>query len=292
MKILIFGANGFIGRHLSDHLRADGTVELVCAGSSNGAMDPATGLLFPEFSIPEGTDAVIYLSQSPHWRAGPQRYDHVLAANCGTPTRLAELAVQSGARRFLFASSGTIYRPSLDPLTEDSQTNRNDWYGLSKLFGEEALCNLADKIQVCCMRLFGVYGPAQQGRLLQNLAARISAGLPVTLDSNPLNGADEGLSLTMTQVHDLCGTIQALLTVDELPQVLNVASDQPANIRETALLVGETIGAIPTFESSGRSVNGHLVADVSRLKAIAPRDYTPIGDGVRALTRADLLGSG
>lgn len=292
MKILIFGANGFIGRHLSDHLRRSGEAELTCVGSSTGAMDPATGLLSPDFSIPEGTEAVIYLSQSPHWRDGPTRYDHVLAANCGSPTRLADLAARSGVRRFLFASSGTVYRPSLSPLAEDAPANRRDWYGLSKLFGEEALCNLADKMQICCMRLFGVYGPAQQGRLLENLAARISAGLPVTLDANPESGVDEGLTLSMTHVHDLCATIRALLDVEAPPLILNVASDQRANIHEIASLVGEVIQFEPRFEPSGRVLGGHLIADVGRLQAIAPRDYIRIGDGIRGLARADLLAHG
>lgn len=291
MNVLIVGANGFIGRHLLRTLREDPELRVTGAGTSDGAVVSDTGMLAEGFRVPDGTDAVIYLSQSPWWRQGPDRYDHVLATNAGTPVRLASLAAAAGARRFLFASSGTVYAPALRALDEDAAVNRADWYGLSKLIAEDALSHLTDRLTVCSMRLFGVYGPEQRGRLLQNLAGRIASGAPVTLDRQPEDGTDRGLRLTMTHVDDLCGMIRRLLDADSLPSILNVASDQSATIAEIAEQLGRVIGQHPRFEPTGRVVSGNLVADTTRLRAIVSHDCLGVVQGISRLRPQDLVGS-
>jgi len=283
MRVLVFGANGYIGRHLVDSLRTQDGVDVMVAGVGNG-MDPVHGHLVGDYSLPAGVDTVIYLSQSPYWREGALRFDHVLAVNCATPVRLAELANRAGVRRFLFASTGTVYQADWSALNERSPVNRTDWYALSKLYAEEALQNQKGAMTVSCLRFFGVYGPRQEGRLLSNLAKRITAGLPVTLEKDSHANGFHGTRLTMTHIDDLIQVLGQLTKIDCLPPVLNVASDHSASIREIAVGVSEALCRPAIFEEAKSSVSGYFVADVTRMQQIVPQRFMPFCEGVAAMT--------
>lgn len=291
MKILVFGAGGYIGERLVCHLREHGMEVLTAGTQASEAMDAGCGQINDSYILHPGIDTVVYLSQSPHWRLGSQRFDHVLAVNCGAPVRLATMAQAAGVRQFLFASTGTVYQASATPLAETSPLNRTDWYALSKIFGEEALANLGGTMQCTSLRLFGVYGPQQRGRLVSNLAQRILAGQPVTLDRDPVTGENDGLCSTMTHVDDVVAVLRQLITRDDLPPVLNLAGEHHSSIRALATQLGNILNRSVHFESTGRTLRGHFVADVSRLRQLISHDFRSVSDGLSMLNITTDLGT-
>lgn len=292
MKVLVFGAGGYIGKRLVAHLNDVG-IDVLAAGTQHGhAMQADSGRIGDDFSFPAGVDTVIYLSQSPFWREGAGRFDHVLAVNCGAAVRLGAMAQRAGVRRFLYASTGTVYRPAIAPLSEAASLNRQDWYALSKIFAEEALANLGGTMQVTSLRLFGVYGPSQRGRLVGNLAQRIHAGLPVTLDRDPVTGQDDGLLSTLTHVDDVVAVIGRLAALDGLSPTLNLAGEHSISIRSLATRLADKLGKPVRFEPTGKALTGHYVADVSRLRTFAPHAFRSIGEGLAELDLAADLGAG
>ena len=68
MRVVIAGASGFLGTHLSDHLRVHGhevtaLVRREAEGARESRWDPYTGQLDP--SVVESSDVVVNLAGSP-----------------------------------------------------------------------------------------------------------------------------------------------------------------------------------------------------------------------------------
>lgn len=159
MKVLVTGANGFIGSHLipelSEH-KVIGTdredADLSIPGRAN--------------AIIEGThpDYVIHLAA---------RYGRLLCrdephrAVSDNTAATTELAAACAARDIpvLYASSSEVYGDhGTDTITEESELRTpTTIYGLSKRWGEEALRLYLPPENLCIVRLNMLYGPEQRG---------------------------------------------------------------------------------------------------------------------------------
>src|SRR5262245_4623383 len=109
MRVTIIGSRGFLGRALVARLTQRGWDVEGISSSSPGGLDPITGLLPAEFSFRPDTAAVMYLAQSPYYRQVPERADHLLAVNVVSAVKAAEAARRGGVRRFVYASTGSVY---------------------------------------------------------------------------------------------------------------------------------------------------------------------------------------
>src|SRR5207245_1959041 len=91
-------------------------------------------------------DAVAHLAQSRAHRQGLEGAADLFAVNVAATFRLLHWAKGAGVRRFLFASSATVYRPQSGRLTEASPCAPSGFYAASKLAAEQLL-TLADIAQ-------------------------------------------------------------------------------------------------------------------------------------------------
>ncbi|MFQ5734658.1 MAG: NAD-dependent epimerase/dehydratase family protein, partial [Planctomycetaceae bacterium] len=163
MKVAVIGASGFLGTALSRLLvreghevfgfgRADQRPPHLPADLRWGPCDVTRAA--PE--LPAGCEAVFYLSQSQHYRQFAHHADHVLAVNAAGAAKAAVAAVAADARFFCYASSGTVYAPSFECLSEDAPVRRDDGYALSKLAAEECLPFIVGDMTLTCVRIFGL----------------------------------------------------------------------------------------------------------------------------------------
>ena len=107
-----------------------------------------------------GIDAIIHLaglSNDPMAELDPKL---TLKINVEASVRLARLAKDNGVRRFLFASSCSMYGSSSDAaISEDAPFNPLTTYALSKVKTEEALSKLADRdFSPTFLRIATAYG--------------------------------------------------------------------------------------------------------------------------------------
>ncbi len=288
MTVAVIGARGFIGRRLSSALVGAGH-DVVKASSEDGHFDVTTGLLSPP-QVTGAIDAVFYLSQSPRYREVPQQAAHLWAVNVVSAVTAAQWGRRHGARHFVYASSGTIYRPSFEAHRESDPLRRDGGYALSKLHGEEALQQFQGDLAVSCARFFGVYGPGQSGKLIPNLVGAIRAGRPVQLQAHPSRVDDGGVRLSLTHVDDAIGGLMRLLDRPR-PGPINIASTDALSIREIAVAIGGAVGTTPVFEQVAAPREGDVIADPSALAALLNRPFitftSAIREVVEAGTRAD-----
>ena len=280
---VVIGAGGFIGRRITATL-AGGNVYPV--SSAQAAFDEHGLLRVDTLDAPDGVDAVIYLSQSPRYRDLPQSADHLWSVNVVSAIRAAEWARRRGAGRFIYASSGTVYAPGFDPHGEDEPLRRDQWYALSKVHAEEALAPFTTGLSVTCVRLFGVYGPHQQGKLVANLIASIRRGDSVHLQPHPTNPDDhDGMRLSLIHVDDAAKAIVDLIAHREVG-VVNLASPEVLSIRQIASTIGERLGRQPAFETAAVAREGDVIANVSRLLALMPRPFATLASSIEAVIDA------
>lgn len=286
MTVAVIGAGGFIGQHLTRALAGASLDVLPISSSQDHCFDAATGILADGFAADRPLGAVVFLSQSPRYRNVPEEGAHLWGVNVVSAIKAAEWARRCGARRFVYASSGTIYRPSFSPLGEDAPLRRDAWYPLSKIQAEEALALYGRDLRVTCARLFGVYGPGQEGKLIPRMIDAVRRGRPVELQPHPTDSRDDGgLRLSLTYIDDVVRVLMAL-TLEDAPPTLNLAGNDVRSIRDIAEVVGGQLGVEPQFERTASAREGDLVADNTRLTSVWHGAFTTFEQGMGATIQA------
>jgi len=285
MRIGVVGAAGFIGVHLRRSLEADG-IHCTAVSSATGCFDPATGVLAKLPVSSEPLAAVVYLSQSPYYREVPQQVPHLWAVNVLSALKAAEWARHSGATRFVYASSGNVYRPAFDALSEEAPLRRDDWYALSKVQAEESLAVYRGQLMVTAARLFGVFGPGQRDKLVPNLIASIRARRAILLQPHPTDGSDTGgIRLSLSYVADVVDVLKRLALGDG-PPALNVAGPDALSVREMASRIGARLGIAPVFSTDAVPRAGNLIADRTKLSRGWPTRFHAFDDGLDVMLGA------
>jgi dihydroflavonol-4-reductase len=168
--LLVTGANGFIGSHLTETLLAQGyRVRCMVRRTSDLTfirslpVELAYGDVQDRHSLLQacqGIDAVC------HCAALTRALDEAtfFRVNAHGTEALAQAALQSapGLKRFLFVSSQAAAGPSesVDDRVDESRPARPvTWYGKSKIAAEQALLGMAAALPVTIIRPSAVYGP-------------------------------------------------------------------------------------------------------------------------------------
>ena len=165
--ILLTGGTGFVGSHVLERLRADGTpvrclvrpkVGRTADAGSLGATEVATGDLETGAGLKqalEGVDAVIHLAGVTKALRQEQYYEGNVRATTGLL-----LAMAGGSARLVHVSSLAAIGPAEAadrPVDEDAEPHPLSHYGKSKLEGERLV--RASRPDAVIVRPPVVYGP-------------------------------------------------------------------------------------------------------------------------------------
>jgi UDP-glucuronate 4-epimerase len=194
-NVLITGAAGFIGSHLSQRCLQEGhTVlgvdcftsyydpELKRANLARVGEHPAWSFLEGDLveldldALLEGVEVVFHLAAQPGVRASwGQTFDAYVTANVTALQRLLESAKTSAVERFVFASSSSVYGDAERlPTDEHTPLQPISPYGATKALGEH-LCRLYHRsfaLPTVALRYFTVYGPRQRPDMAFNRLIR------------------------------------------------------------------------------------------------------------------------
>ena len=196
MKILVTGANGFIGAQLSETLANSGhqvrntarsiapnnpiTSEMItCDLESADNLDHLTA----------GCDAIVHLAGRAHVMSDdPATSESLyLSANVDVTRRLAQSAARTGVKRMILMSSVKVNGESTtidSPFTSQDIPNPQDPYGRSKTEAEQTLWDVASTsgLEGVVIRPPLVYGPGVRANFA-SLIGIVDRGIPLPLGS-------------------------------------------------------------------------------------------------------------
>ncbi len=285
-RILLTGGNGYVGQRLAPLLAQGG--ELCIADSLRygdwrfGAADRAR-IRLARIDIRDH-DSVAGLMQE--WR--PDVIVHLAAIHyipeCETDPALAVSTNVTGTinllqaappgSRFVFASSGAVYRPEERPHHElSSEVGPADIYGLSKLHGEHYVRAMAAKrgLSGVVVRLFNVAGPGETNpHLLPELVAQLRAGRR-TIELGNLSPRRDYIDVRDAATGFAAAALgEAVIQGDTC--VVNLGTSQTHSVEEVVTRLRRISGVdfqIVQKSDRIRAVDRPiLAADISRIRAL------------------------
>jgi NAD dependent epimerase/dehydratase len=184
-KVLVTGADGFIGSHLTERLVAEGAdVRAFCLYNSRGSAgwldetDPATRAALDirlgdirdarfVAGATEGIEVVFHLAALiaiPYSYAAPQSF---IDTNVSGTLHALEAARAAGVRRFIQTSTSEVYgTPESLPIRETHPLAAQSPYAASKVAADQLAMAFARSFElpVVVLRPFNTYGPRQSDR--------------------------------------------------------------------------------------------------------------------------------
>lgn len=281
-EIVVVGASGLVGSHLVASL--GGSADLVSVsrrppsglGSTVRHQSLDLGMPWSSDELPKTSNSVIFLAQSEFLRDFPRRAKNIFAVNTSSVVGMLDYARESGAKTFVFASSGGIYGPEQDERIEKIPVAaRGDlgFYLSTKLCSEILVEAYSSIFNIVILRIFFAYGKGQHpNMLIPRLVGRIKRREPVYLDG------EDGITLNPVHVSDVVRSIEASLSLAGVNKV-NVAGSEIFNIRDLCMLIGARLGTEPVFEVRDVVGSTSLVGDVSVMSRLlgAPERSFAVG---------------
>ena len=260
--VLVIGGGGYIGSALVPKLLARGHRVRVLDRLFYGLEPIRDVVSHPNLEISQadfrridklvecmqGVDAVVHLGAIVGDPACALDRDLTIEVNLMATRTIAEVAKGYGIRRFIFASTCSVYGASTDDqlLTEDSPLNPVSLYAVTKLASEQILMDLAsEKFSPTCLRFSTIYGLS--GRTRFDLVVNLLTAKAVVDGEITIQGGDQWRPF----LHVDDAALALLHTLESpLPkvhsQVFNVGSDeQNFTIQQIGELIKEIVpGAV------------------------------------------------
>ncbi len=304
-KIVVTGAAGFIGSHLAEALirRGDTVIGIdnfdpfydeaikranIAACMDCDAFTFARGDIrdasFMRQTLVDDVDIVVHLAARAGVRPSIEQPHLCQDINVGGTSVTLEASRACGVRRFIFASSSSVYGNNEKvPFCEgDSVDHPISPYAASKKAGEllaHAYAHL-NNMDIACLRFFTVYGPRQRPDLaIHKFTRLIEAGKPI-----PFFG-DGSTMRDYTYIDDIIDGVLKAIDLAGGYRVYNLGESKPVSLNDLVRAIETALGKKAILEKlppQAGDVN-RTYADITRAKAELGYDPTTcISDGLRS----------
>lgn len=288
MRVLVTGANGFVGREFCRLMREHG--HQVRPWLRTPAPDmPPDAVIADLCGLPEcaeafqGVDVVLHLAARVHkMKEDVADPDAAYALENVMVTRhLAGLAARAGVRRFVFVSSikACGERTLGHPLTESDTPAPEDAYGRSKLAAEQALRDIAEAqgMEWVIVRPVLVYGRGVGGNF-ERLVSHVKRCIPL-----PFGGIESLRSFVnvwnLAELLECCCCNRAAAgeifhaadtecSTSVLMKEIAQAADVPSRLIVVPPWLLEMLGRLPGFGSVMRRLTGELRVSSDKARAV------------------------
>lgn len=282
-KILVTGADGFIGSHLVEKLMREGydVRAFVYYNSFNswGWLDDSDPEIRRSLDVfagdirdpngvrraMQGCEAVLHLAALiaiPYSYHSPDTY---VDTNVKGTLNIVQAARDLGVERVVHTSTSEVYGTArFVPITEEHPLQGQSPYSASKIGADQIAQSffLSFGTPVATIRPFNTYGPRQSARaVIPTIITQIAAG---------------ATEIKLGAVHPtrdfnyVADTVRGFLAVAEadaaLGQVINIGSNYEISIGETAALIAERMGREVTITCDNERIRP-AASEVERLWA-------------------------
>ncbi|QWE06934.1 NAD-dependent 4,6-dehydratase LegB [Polynucleobacter sp. JS-JIR-5-A7] len=257
--ILVTGADGFIGSHLTEALVRMGYKVRAfviynsfgswgwldsCGDDVAGRFEVFSGDIRDPYGVKramEGCSAVLHLAALiaiPYSYHSPETY---VDTNIKGTLNVLQAARELGVERIIHCSTSEVYGSALFvPITEDHPLQGQSPYSATKIAADQLAYAFYASfgLPVVTVRPFNTYGPRQSARaVIPTIISQIANGvreiqLGATSPTRDFNFVKDTVA----------GFIAALLSTKGVGEVINIGSNFEISIGDTALLIAETMG--------------------------------------------------
>ena len=265
-KVLVTGADGFIGSHLTEHLVASGVDvrAFVYYNSFNSwgwldETDPRTKQSLDVFAgdirdphgvrtAMQGCDVVLHLAALiaiPYSYHSPDTY---VDTNIKGTLNVVQAARELGVQRVVHTSTSEVYGTArFVPITEAHPLRGQSPYSASKIGADQMALSFHASFEtpVAVIRPFNTYGPRQSARaVIPTIITQIAAG------QRQIKLGAIHPTRDFNHVQD---TVRGFVAVAEcdaaIGQVINVGSNYEVSVGDTASLIADLMGREVEFTS-------------------------------------------
>jgi nucleoside-diphosphate-sugar epimerase len=284
-SVLITGAAGFIGSHLTERCLDLGwnvtAVDVftdyydpslkranlaVAAEHPNCTVVEGDLLVLDLRAILETVTIVFHLAAQPGVRESWNHFDLYERRNVSATHRLLDAARHVSLKRFVLASSSSIYGDAESLPTQEDLTPRPvSPYGITKV-AAELLAYLAWRnfgLPTIRLRYFTVYGPRQRPEMaFSRLIANTLAGSPFDVFGDGTQTRD------FTFVTDAVSGTIAAASRGQLGSAYNIGGGSRHSMNEVITVLGDVTGRHVERRYRARSISDarHTAADIGRAR--------------------------
>jgi NAD dependent epimerase/dehydratase len=277
--VLVTGADGFIGSHLTEMLVREGArvraLALYNSFNSWGWLEDIACLerievvsgdiRDPHFArkITEKVEVVFHLAALiaiPYSYVAPESY---VSTNVGGTLNMLQAARESGVKRFLHTSTSEVYGTArFVPINESHPLQAQSPYSATKIAADALAYSYysAFDLSVTIVRPFNTYGPRQSARaVIPTIMSQILSGRDV------INLGSLHPTRDFNFVEDTChGFIQLAGCEAAIGEAVNIGSNHEISIGDLVNMIQEVLGSNVTVKTTDERVRPEK-SEVERL---------------------------
>lgn len=282
-KVLVSGATGFIGSHLTRKLVKEGfNVAIIHRRNSNmwRIKDLIDKVISYDINL-QDTDAVIkavadfkpeiifHLAAYYAVEHRPEEISPMIETNVLGTTNLSEAAIAAEVKLFVNTSTCFIYEQNAEKRKEDTNLKPLNLYALTKIKAEQACTFYSEKygLKAITFRLFPPYGPSDHERRLIPYVIRS------LLEGNRLELTSGKQKWDFVYVLDIVDAYFKLLSIPVFPkkhEIFNIGTGNAVSVREVVSRIKEIIGTRLKLEwgtiSDRKNEVWFTCADINKVK--------------------------
>ena len=302
--LLVTGASGFVGRHLTPAMARAGWLVRRAVRKPSGARDEVVvGSVGPATDWQDalaGADAVVHLAARVHQQHEEHAVELYRSVNIEGTLELARSAAAAGVGQFIFVSTVLVHGRSNDgraPFRESDVLTPRGLYGMSKAAAETGLRDLAPSgaMGVTVVRPPLVYGAGAKGNF-SLLEKAVTRGIPLPFAAIQNRRAFLSVgNLTSFILHRLShpsGKFDIFLVADEeqvstpefIERLARAAHTSPRLFRLPVPLLAALLKLSGRKEAND-SLLGSLELDVSKALATGWRPQITLDEGLQQALR-------
>ncbi|MEM3373789.1 MAG: SDR family oxidoreductase [Candidatus Woesearchaeota archaeon] len=286
MKYIVTGGAGFIGSHIVERLVNEKKEVLVLDDLSTGKLDNIR-LFLDKLTFVKGTildlnilrslikegDIIFHQAAIPSVSRSLKEPILSNKVNVEGTLNLLVVAKEKKAKRFIFASSSSIYGDSEKlPKNENMPPNPKSPYALSKYTAETyvILFNKLYGLETVSLRYFNVFGPRQDPE--SEYAAVIPKFIKIMINNeSPIIFGDGKQTRDFTYVSNVVdANILASVSEKAIGKIINVACGERYSLIDLVNILNKKLqkNIKPVFNDERKGDVKHSLADISSAKEL------------------------